>query len=108
LVVRKDGGYSALSDILVDIRVDDHEQPLAELRRIYKLHNELFGATPADEWIAVDADLAAELTERLAHLGFEGDLAETLPRWAGNANFEERIDGAERIDPIVLEALRNA
>ena len=108
LVVRKDGGYAGLSDSLVDLRVDDHERPLEELRRIYRLHDELFGSTPADEWIAVDDDLAAELTARLARLGFEGDLGETLPRWAGGANLEERVDGVERIDPVVLEALRNA
>ncbi len=108
LVVEKDGGYSGLSDLLVDLRVDDHERPLEELRRIYRLHNELFGSTPADEWVEIDAELADELTERLQRLGYEGDLAEALPRWAGSANFEERVDGAERIDPVVLAALRRA
>jgi uncharacterized Ntn-hydrolase superfamily protein len=108
LVVEKDGGYGGLSDGLVDLRVDDHERPLEELRRLYRLHDELFGATPADEWVAVDAELASELGERLARLGYEGGLAETLPRWAGNANLEERVDGVERIDPVVLEALRRA
>jgi len=27
-------------------------------------------------------------------------------RWGGNENLEERIDGAERIDPVVLDELR--
>jgi uncharacterized Ntn-hydrolase superfamily protein len=108
LVVEKDGGYSGLSDLLVDLRVDDHERPLEELRRIYRLHNELFGSTPADEWVDVDATLAAELAERLRGLGYEGDLAEAFPRWAGSANLEDRVDGIERIDPVVLEALRSA
>ena len=26
--------------------------------------------------------------------------------WAGTENLEERVDGIERIDPVVLEALR--
>jgi uncharacterized Ntn-hydrolase superfamily protein len=108
LVVQKDAGYAGLSDAIVDLRVDDHERPLEELRRIYALHNELFGSTPADEWIAVDEELARELTERLARLGYEGALPDTLPRWAGNANLEERVDGAERIDPVVLDSLRSA
>src|SRR5438034_6734666 len=43
LVVEKDGGYANLSDTLVDLRVDDHDQPLAELRRIHGLHDALFG-----------------------------------------------------------------
>jgi uncharacterized Ntn-hydrolase superfamily protein len=106
LVVRKDGGYAGLSDVLVDLRVDDHDQPIEELRRIYGLHQELFGVTPEGDWVEVDDELAAELTDRLARLGFEGDLDETLPRWAGQENLEERVSGAGRIDPVVLEALR--
>jgi uncharacterized Ntn-hydrolase superfamily protein len=108
LVVEKDAGYAGLSDIVVDLRVDDHERPLEELRRIHGVHEQLFGKTPAQEWIAVDADLATELSERLSRLGYEGDLDGALRRWAGSANLEERVDGAERIDPVVLEALRSA
>jgi uncharacterized Ntn-hydrolase superfamily protein len=108
LVVEADGGYAGLSDVLVDIRVDDHERPLEELRRIHGLHEALFGTTPTDQWLDVDPELAAELSERLARLGFEGELDETLRRWAGNENLEERVEGVERLDPVVLEALRNA
>src|SRR3982751_66819 len=36
LVVEKDGGYGALSDVLVDLRVDDHAQPVVELARLYR------------------------------------------------------------------------
>jgi uncharacterized Ntn-hydrolase superfamily protein len=106
IVVERDAGYAGLSDIVVDLRVDDHERPLEELRRIFGIHEQLFGKTPAPEWIDVDGALAAELSDRLAHLGYEGDLADALRRWAGNENLEERVDGAERIDPVVLEALR--
>src|SRR5439155_8253812 len=41
LVVQKDGGYAGLSDVLVDLRVDDHERPIQELRRLYGLHRQL-------------------------------------------------------------------
>ncbi|OGD73841.1 MAG: hypothetical protein A2Y64_09255 [Candidatus Coatesbacteria bacterium RBG_13_66_14] len=37
LVVRERGGYQALSDLLVDISVDDDPAPVAELARIYDL-----------------------------------------------------------------------
>jgi uncharacterized Ntn-hydrolase superfamily protein len=106
LVVERDGGYAGLSDSLVDLRVDDHERPIDELRRIYRMHHMLFGKTPRDQWVEVDGELAAELTQRLAALGYEGALAEALPNWAGTENFEERVDGVERIDPVVLEELR--
>jgi uncharacterized Ntn-hydrolase superfamily protein len=108
LVVQKDGGYANLSDVLVDLRVDDHERPLEELRRIHGLHEALFGETPKDDWVDVGPELAAELSERLAELGYEGELADALPRWAGSENLEERVDGVEQLDPVVLEALRNS
>jgi uncharacterized Ntn-hydrolase superfamily protein len=106
LVVEKDGGYAGLSDVLVDLRVDDHERPIEELRRLYGLHRQLFGRTPQADWVPVDEPLAAELRERLAGLGYDGDLADALDRWAGAANLEERVRGADRIDPVVLEELR--
>jgi uncharacterized Ntn-hydrolase superfamily protein len=106
LVVQKDGGYAKLSDVVVDLRVDDHAHPVAELQRLYGLHQELFGATPQSEWMEVDEGLAAELRERLARLGYEGELQQVFFDWAGSENLEERIDGVERIDPVVLDALR--
>jgi uncharacterized Ntn-hydrolase superfamily protein len=106
LIVERDGGYAKLSDVVVDLRVDDHEHPIVELRRLHSLHNELFGVTPPEDWIDVDSELAAELQTRLSARGYEGGLAEAFSNWAGAANLEERIDGVERIDPIVLEALR--
>src|SRR6266576_1366210 len=51
LVVEKDGGYAGLSDTLVDLRVDDHEQPVDELARLYAMHSLLFGKTPRERWI---------------------------------------------------------
>jgi uncharacterized Ntn-hydrolase superfamily protein len=105
-VVEREGGYAGLSDSLVDLRVDDHDRPIDELRRIYRLHDMLFGKTPRDQWVEVDGGLADELTQRLAALGYQGALAETLPSWAGTENLEERVDGVERIDPVVLEELR--
>ena len=106
LVVEKDAGYANLSDTIVDLRVDDHELPIAELRRIYALHRELFGTTPAEDWLEVDDALRAELRDRLATLGYEDELEQAFNSWAGTANLEERIDGIARIDPVVLDALR--
>ena len=103
LVVERDGGYASLSDTLLDLRVDDHPDPVVELRRLHGLHVALFGATPRDEWVAVDEALRAELDERLARLGHA-----TLADWAGVANLEERVReaGGDAIDPVVLAELR--
>jgi uncharacterized Ntn-hydrolase superfamily protein len=106
-VVRKDGGYGGTSDVAVDLRVDDHALPVQELRRIYELHDLLFGQTPAEEWLEVDEQLAAELRELLDRLGYEAKaLPEAFATWAGTENLEDRVDGIDRIDPVVLEELR--
>jgi uncharacterized Ntn-hydrolase superfamily protein len=101
LVVERDGGYAGLSDVAVDLRVDDHERPLDELRRLYGLHHALFGKTPRSQWVDVDDALRAELTERLGRLGYE-----RLEDWAGVENLEERVEGENAIDPVVLAELR--
>jgi uncharacterized Ntn-hydrolase superfamily protein len=106
LVVEKDGGYAGLTDVLVDLRADDHPTPIAELERLYALHDALFGTTPREDWLDVDAGLAGELRERLAALGYDDDLATALTTWAATENLEERVDGVEQIDPVVLEELR--
>jgi uncharacterized Ntn-hydrolase superfamily protein len=107
LVVRKDGGYMGTSDAVVDLRVDDHPTPIEELRRIYVMHDLLFGTTPPEEWLDVDEQLAAELRERLDRLGYEGmALPEAFAGWAGTENLEERVEGIDRIDPVVLAELR--
>jgi uncharacterized Ntn-hydrolase superfamily protein len=103
VVVERDGGYAGLSDVLVDLRIDDHEHPVAELRRVFTLHQALFGTTPRSEWIEVDDRLRTEIDERLARLGYE-----RLEDWAGVENLEERVDGVDAVDPVVLEALREA
>ena len=101
LVVGPGQGYAGLSDVLVDLRVDDHERPLEELRRLFGIHEQLFGKTPRSQWIEVDDDLRKEIEDRLAVLGFE-----RLEDWAGQENLEERVDGMDAVDPVVLEELR--
>jgi uncharacterized Ntn-hydrolase superfamily protein len=107
LIVERDGGYAQLSDIVVDLRVEDHARPIEELTRIYGLHQAIFGETPRDQWIQVDDTLEEELRERLARLGYEGELDDAFLRWAGNENLEERVDGIVAVDPVVLEELRS-
>jgi uncharacterized Ntn-hydrolase superfamily protein len=106
LVVERDGGYAGMSDVLVDLRVDDHPGPVAELARLYDMHNLLFGKTPAADWLEVDDALRTEMEDRLRRLGYDGELAKALDAWAGTENLEERVDGIARIDPVVLAELR--
>lgn len=105
-VVGRGGGYGG-ADVLVDLRVDDHAEPVRELERLFDLHQLYFGSTPDEEWLPVDGALERELRARLDRLGYaSGVLATDLEAWAGVENLEERVRGAARLDPVVLEEIR--
>lgn len=106
IVVERGGGYDGCG-IAVDLRVDDHEYPLAELGRLYTLHRLYFERTPEEQWLDVDSVLAAEIRGRLDRLGYAGaDLGQDFERWAAIENLEERVRGIGRVDPVVLDELR--
>jgi uncharacterized Ntn-hydrolase superfamily protein len=108
LVVSAGAGYGG-ADVRVDLRVDDHPHPIEELRRLLDLHELYFGETPSEHWLEVDDDLGRELRGHLSRLGYaSADLKADLEAWAGVENFEERVKGTERIDPVVLTQLRSA
>ncbi len=67
------------------------------------MHDALFGSTPRDQWLTVDGALRAELDDLLRRVG-QPDLA----TWAGVENLEERVDGEDAIDPVVLDRLRES
>ena len=101
VIVQENGGYGGMSDLVCDLRVDDHERPIDELARLYVQHDRLFGVTPDEDWLVLDGELAAEVQARLTGAGYS-----TLREWAGVANLEDRVREEPRIDPVVLEALR--
>jgi uncharacterized Ntn-hydrolase superfamily protein len=105
-VVTPGGGYGGGSDVSVDLRVDDHERPVPEIIRLLDLHDDLFMPPDPDTAVPLEADLAAEVRDRLARLGHDApDLDRALADWAGVENLEERML-AGKIDPVVLETLR--
>lgn len=107
LVCEAQGGYGGGSDRLVDLRVDDHDDPVPELQRLFGLHQLLFGRTPPGELLALDGPLADEVASLLTRLGrpVDGDVEAALADWAGVENLEERLS-AGRVDPVLLTELR--
>ena len=109
LVVERDGGYAGLSDSVVDLRVDDHPAPVEELAPALR-----------DPPAAVREDAARRAGSRstgrsppscgAARRGSAttASSSDALRAWAGRENLEERVDGIDRIDPVVLEELRRA
>jgi len=107
-VVRAGAGYGG-SGIVVDLRVDDHPDPIVELERLYRLHDLYFGETPRRSWIPATDELLQRVRRRLGELGFDTcDLLANLDAWAGYENLEERLDGVESFDPVLLSELLDA
>ena len=104
LVVRDGAGYGGLDDLAVDLRVDDHADPLAELARLLDLNDLYLTASTEEEKVPVTAELAAELADRAQALGHPDFHA-----WVGTENYEMRVaaDGSW-VDRRVLQILRDA
>ncbi|MFI7608264.1 DUF1028 domain-containing protein [Micromonospora sp. NPDC049366] len=108
LVVERGGGYGGGSDVVVDLRVDDHADPVAELDRLLAVHTMLFGRPDPATLLDLTGAVAAEVGALLAAVGHPVNAAgpdEALASWAGVENLEERLVPG-RIDPVVLEHLR--
>lgn len=105
-VVSPGGGYGGTSDVAVDLRVDDHPDPVPELARLLDLHELYFGKPDPQSLQPLEGGLATEVRQLLGARGYTGeDLDETLLEWMGVENYEERhVPGS--IDPLVLEKLR--
>ncbi|MFI7532450.1 DUF1028 domain-containing protein [Streptosporangium sp. NPDC049376] len=99
-VVEAGAGYAGAGDVACDLRVDDHPDPVTELRRLLDVHELLFGRPDPESLLDIRGELAEEIEARLKELGHD-----TLDQWAGVENLEGRlVEG--RIDPIVLARLR--
>lgn len=113
LVVRAGGGYAGGSDVAVDLRVDDHADPIAELERLMGVHELLFPNPASLEWVELKAPLPAQIRRALtargidtgAGRGYSADLREALRSWVGMENLEHRWSDEAIIDRTVLGIL---
>jgi uncharacterized Ntn-hydrolase superfamily protein len=104
LVVREGAGYAGGDDIAVDLRVDDHPDPVTELARLLDLNDLYLTASTQAEQVTITDELHAEIEKRVHELGFDG-----LNDWAGTENYEMRVDaGGAWIDQQILDRLRDA
>jgi uncharacterized Ntn-hydrolase superfamily protein len=104
LVVRDGAGYGGRDDIVADLRVDDHSDPVTELSRLLDLNDLYLTASTETEQVAITPELASELDGLVHRLGFPD-----LNAWVGTENYEMRVDPhGSWIDEKVLEVLREA
>jgi uncharacterized Ntn-hydrolase superfamily protein len=97
-VAKPEGGYDGRNDRWIDVRVDDHEAPIEELERVFKLYDvTLLERAEPDETHELDGEPAREVTATLADLGFyDGDPSarfgeaerDALEAFRGMNNFE--------------------
>jgi uncharacterized Ntn-hydrolase superfamily protein len=105
LVVREEAGYGGMDDVAVDLRVDEHREPVTELARLLDLNRIYLTASTEEERVHLDGDLRAEL-EELARAAGHPDLA----TYVGFENYEMRADldsDPAWVDGLVVAVLRS-
>jgi len=114
-VVRPYGSYGGVLDRYIDLRVDDHPEPIVELERILKLHRFYLTRPAAEDLVTIDGALARELQDALRDLGYYSGpttdqydqfTREALFAYGGIENLEERLVEDARIDKQVLAFIR--
>jgi uncharacterized Ntn-hydrolase superfamily protein len=115
VVVSPGGGYGGTTDVAVDLRVDDHPDPVGELARLLDLHRLYFSKPAPEDLVDIDAALAIEMQRLLNAAGhavkesgtYDEETAKALADFAGWENLEERVVSGARVDRHILDALRS-
>lgn len=112
LVVQEGASYGGYNDVKISLRVDDHPEPIKELRRLLDLHDLYFGETLTK--VPAGPEVTAAVQTRLRELGFYAgpvsgvydDLSKrAYSDWCGVENYEERICEGDFFDERVLNIL---
>jgi len=105
-VAKPEGGYDGGNDRWIDVRVDDHEHPIDELERVFRVYDvTLLEREDPEQYRELDGETAEAVEEALADLGFydgtpSGDFGdearEALEAFRGMNNFENHdLDALE-------------
>jgi uncharacterized Ntn-hydrolase superfamily protein len=77
-VAKPEGGYDGRNDRWIDVRVDDHDHPIDELERVFRIYDvTLLSRAEPDDVRELDGDVAREVTATLADLGHLDSSGET-------------------------------
>ena len=113
LVVKENGSYGGFNDKYIDLRIDDHAEPVRELQRIYELHQLYFNTTTEGDSIKIDDKLGKELREFLHTLGYlssndcdENIFNDAIQSYHLIENFDERIQPVGMIDIKVMDYMK--
>ncbi len=89
LVVRKGGSYGGFNDRYIDLRVDDHPAPIAELNRVFQIYDlTLLQREDPQDVVRLQGPVAEDIQARLAKAEFYGGPVDG--RWSGES--EEALE----------------
>lgn len=115
LVAREGGGYGGRSDRYVDLRVDDHSEPVRELLRVFSVYDREY-LVRQDPLVVASPEAVRDLQARLRSLGrydgpIDGDLdgatRDALAGFAGVYNLEAKIRDDDQLHESLIRELRD-
>src|SRR5436309_7605913 len=118
LVVRDRGGYGKFNDRWIDVRVDDHPQPIDELIRVFNIYDvTLLNREDPKDVLPLTASVVREMQAGLAALGFyrgptsgkfDPKTKAAFEAWASLNNYENKIRKDGKVWGSVFRAFRAA
>lgn len=101
LIVREKGGYGEYTDRFIDLRVDEHKEPIKELCRIFEIYDMIMlSREDPSNLLTIEGEISTNIQEILHELGYlkKETLSETwgkdestaLESWVGINNFENK------------------
>ncbi len=114
LVYKEKGGYGGLTDKFIDLRVDDHPEPIIRLAELLELFDLYFSERDV-EMLELKGELLEEVQRLLQEMGYyQGDISgeysseftESLLNFYHQENFEERVPDGQKIPGDILNYLR--
>ncbi len=112
-IVKEKGSYGGYTDRFIDLRVDDHSDPVKELIRLLKLHRLYFEHSAIEDIVAIEGELEEEIQNLLFENGHldrdlieRDDLLDAVQSYHLIENFDERLQERGYIDLKVVEYMK--
>jgi uncharacterized Ntn-hydrolase superfamily protein len=114
-IVKEKGGYGGFNDRYIDLRVDDHPDPIKELIRIYQLQQLYFAPSKPERIAKIEGEIENDLIHHLTRLNYlnngssgQEEIIKALTAYLHTENFEMREQSAGLIDLEVLEFMKHS
>lgn len=112
-IVKEKGSYGGYTDRFIDLRVDDHSDPVKELIRLLKLHRLYFEHSAIEDIVSIEGELEEEIQNLLFENGHldrdlieRDDLLDAVQSYHLIENFDERLQERGYIDLKVVEYMK--